>query len=1224
MSTLKNLNILNKIFSIQENKSIQYYFELIITDLGDYLDLQPINKNVEIRLLSEDIGVEENVKILDLGVNRTYKNSSLIIEIYEKNEDFLPFILLREAYYCFVPKEVKDNEMIKVYINQIIENDLEKADGFRNWHTFIRDKLVDRDFLIAQVDKLRKFFKIEASEEHETPVQFFFSEIHENALIIENRNIANFYNELFEKYTYKTSKSLYNEDIIKTLQKLLKLFYKNKKYVNLTDYQNLYKKLLEEEKIESNLSSLRFYNNLLWINNCTSIAPSYNIVYNAIGRSPLICEITFNPLLERNKVKRLFENFPFVSSPKTIENSFASKITMVINLPKVYLKDLKKYLNKCKAHGYIIDKRVYFFKSVKNFLNLNYYSDISNSSKIINPSLRSYNKDYECEHLINFPFNPPIYPLSLFESTILDRITYLSVTGLTFDKRVETLNAIKEDVENEYRKQLTYITDFKESFKKLLNSAQLKEEFITFLTQNQNQGFFFVHETLSLLIKNLTVIEKISNKNPKISNAYKLTNFLQKNNVSNVLEENLLFQDITIKKIIFNDILPKYFQSIISLKKEIEKMQLFYEVINSCYNLKLFNINSITSIIKNPDLVTKINRTKEERLKNAFKRAKSYKITNQKIEATITKFLANTPPIIVPMLLNTIITSQFAKYYPETFLKDTPENHKKLEKFKSYFPRVLTSELEDSDTKDKLIQILPYSVNINEKGKYISSLFQTFKEDLIATRRNFWRGIVRKSQIRVKDFYDFENKEFFYTKDFFEQFYIYSQKILGKGNLGKYEKKRKSLRPNLFWSTDHRMENLIKNERKRVSHQKINFDSNNINKLIEFRTELEHLLLDHGEFIDAKSSDFFNTYVKSIKFIPAFRKYGLAQYYIFFLPHDWNDIDLKLLFINSFQSIKYPAQFEQNQPVFIKSLFPYRTPNKSYINWLAKSKKAVQECCFFFIKKFYDTTHFDHSISTAGWHYSSNHFKLHTQNVLFNPTYIPQIKNVREFNIDKYSNTAVFGPETPEFEMLTQIYNCRPLDIKSYLGTNKQSIINRITSLLRKELIFPILSFKNLGFQEKISLILPNVKTDLKDKIVKLFSFFNRCRIYEIEGDFYFHGFKEMKSFETGFLIEIWFPKCELDEIFDVFVYLFEYLEINHYLILTDLVNGNTLIKNAFGNLKFLEKYNPLINLKWNAKDKIWMNHKIFNEKFEPIYPDLFYGSKIDKTKFSDRDYEDQ
>ena len=88
-------------------------------------------------------------------------------------------------------------------------------------------------------------------------------------------------------------------------------------------------------------------------------------------------------------------------------------------------------------------------------------------------------------------------------------------------------------------------------------------------------------------------------------------------------------------------------------------------------------------------------------------------------------------------------------------------------------------------------------------------------------------------------------------------------------------------------------------------------------------------------------------------------------------------------------------------------------------------------------------------------------------------------------------------------------------------------------------------------------------------------------------------------------LIEIWFPKCELDEFFDVFDTLFEYFEIKHYLILTDLVDGTYLIKSVYGNLDFLKKYNPLKNLKWNEKDKIWMNHKLFTEKFEPIYPEL-------------------
>jgi len=59
------------------------------------------------------------------------------------------------------------------------------------------------------------------------------------------------------------------------------------------------------------------------------------------------------------------------------------------------------------------------------------------------------------------------------------------------------------------------------------------------------------------------------------------------------------------------------------------------------------------------------------------------------------------------------------------------------------------------------------------------------------------------------------------------------------------------------------------------------------------------------------------------------------------------------------------------------------------------------------------------------------------------------------------------------------------------------------------------------------------------------------------------------------------------------------------YLILNDLLDGIPLIESEFGNLNFLKKYNPLKNLIWNEKDNIWMNHKLFTEKFEKIYPKL-------------------
>ena len=1226
MTTLIDLNTLEQLSMGVGTTQIQNSFELLISDLSDYLGKQPIEKNIKIKLVSENREKIRSIKILDLGVNRIQEKNSLLLEIYEKKQEFLPFILLREAYYSFLPKEVKQNEMIKVYINQIVENHLEKAIGFKEWHNLIRDVLVDRDFLLAQSDKLKKFFKIESLEEHESTVQFLFNEIHENALIIGKRNIPTYYDEIFEKYTYKTSKSLYNEEIVRTLQILLKVFLKNRKYVNLTDYQTLYRKFLEGKNQESVLSPKKFYENLLWINKFTPIAPSYNIVYSAIGLSTLHCELIFNPLLEIKKVRKLVKNLPFVYAPRIVENTFAYKIVIAFILPEIYLKDLLNYFNKLLKHGYIIKKDLFLYKEVKFFLNLNYFLDVSNTLKIINPHLKRYKKEFECENLTKYPpSKSPLLPLSIFQYAILDRIRNLSVTGLTFDKRIETLKAIKEDVENEYRKQLAYTESFREGFKQLLKSEQYKEEFLSFLEQNQKYGLVFLLDILYSIIRVSNLIKTYLNDNPGIANLYQFKKKLDNNSISQILEDNLILQDNNIKKVVFNEILPKYFQSLELYRREIAKWQFFYELINSCYNLKLFSIKSIITIIRKPKLITEINRTKEERLRSAFKFAKSYKITNQRIESTIDDFLNHKPPIIVPMLLNTILTSTFAKFYPVTLLKDTPEIRKKLEKFKSYFPRVQLTILEDLDNGEAFIHVFPFSVNVEEKRDFYSSLYNTFKEGLIASNRNFWRGTTIRTEIKPKDFYDYDTKQFFYTKDFFEQFFLYSQTILGKKELERFTKEKIPRHLgilNLFWSTNINMETFVNNVKKRISHQKINFNSNLINKLTEFRKQLVNVLLDQDQLIYVKSTEFFKTYVKSIKFIPAFRKYGLAQYYLYLCPYDWNDIDLKLLFINTYQNIKHPAQIDQNQPVLIKYLFPYRTPNKSYLNWLIKSKKAIRECCFFFIKKFYDITQFDFNLSTTGWHYSSNRFKIHIQNILFNPHYSPQIKNVREFNIDKHSKREVYGLDTPEFSKLIQLYKRRSLDLKSYLGTNKYSIINTIYTLLKNQLIFPYINLKNLGFQDKVSIILPNVESEIGDKIIRLFNFFNVSRIYEIEGDFYFYGFNEIESFETGFMIEIWFPKCELDEFLDVFDLLFEYLEIKHYLILTDLVNGKTLIKNTFTSLKFLEQYNPMSNLKWNKKDKIWMNHKLFNEKFEPIYPDMLYGIKKDKDKYNEKDYE--
>lgn len=127
--------------------------------------------------------------------------------------------------------------------------------------------------------------------------------------------------------------------------------------------------------------------------------------------------------------------------------------------------------------------------------------------------------------------------------------------------------------------------------------------------------------------------------------------------------------------------------------------------------------------------------------------------------------------------------------------------------------------------------------------------------------------------------------------------------------------------------------------------------------------------------------------------------------------------------------------------------------------------------------------------------------------------------------------------------------------------SGKQSIISRITNLLRKDLIFPYLTFKNLGFQENVYIFLPNIKTELNSTLIKIFSFFNVGSLYEIEGEFFIHEFPNETKFKNGMMIKLYFPKCELSEFISLFDLLFQYLGIKHCLVLNDLIDGKSLIK---------------------------------------------------------------
>ena len=135
--------------------------------------------------------------------------------------------------------------------------------------------------------------------------------------------------------------------------------------------------------------------------------------------------------------------------------------------------------------------------------------------------------------------------------------------------------------------------------------------------------------------------------------------------------------------------------------------------------------------------------------------------------------------------------------------------------------------------------------------------------------------------------------------------------------------------------------------------------------------------------------------------------------------------------------------------------------------------------------------------------------------------------------------------------------------------------------------------------------ILLNLNKDSINILKSIFQYFNLGFIYEIEGEYYIHGFDEKKKVDSGLMIKLYLPDCELAEFLRIFEYIFQYLEVEKYMILTDLVKNETIIRSIYRSNVFFEKYNPLKNLIWNTKKKIWMNHNLFDKTFEYILSGL-------------------
>ncbi|MHA1671552.1 MAG: hypothetical protein ACTSV5_13405 [Promethearchaeota archaeon] len=1181
--------------AIEDPIRINQIFLNLINELKAYLNLKAINNKYIIHIVDELLyqNRDSNISLISYGVSRLINEDIYHIKLYKEFTDLFPFLLLQSAYLAFVPNNLKETNLINFAINQFIEIELQDFKLINEWKLYISDRYLNYEF------RFDKFLELQETKSSESPKQFFFEYIRRYPNVNLDENLDFFLNKMYEDYIFKSSKNLQSNEITETLRVLIKIFYKIKNCDTLEGFYNYFNNFKKQGIIQTDLSLRSFRKNLRWINKYSYITPSYYYDWKAIDLAIITCQLQFNPLLEKTKIDKIINQMPFLIMPKLTINNFTVDLSAYFVIPRVYIKDLVYLIERMEQNGYIIKKHCSLAKNYVFSLNLNYFREYYKNGQIINFKNKNYSRDFEIEFIqsYNKDFNKP--NLTLLDFLILERIRLISYVGITFSRRKEISNIIKSDYNNFFSGENHLTKELEKSLEVLINSPKLQKDFLNFLVRNQNFGFFYIKDELEKWEKYSRIIEK----EPKnaVNDFIQFKEFYEKEHTLQLIEEDGIFDIINSNSYSFKNLFLNYLNSKEKYAKEVEKFQFFYQFLKLCSNLKIFSIESIKRMINDPNILNKITQLKKTRLKNLKKNNRIYNISNKTINLKIDEFINKEPKIIKPYLIATIWTHSVANYFPQIILKNSPEVRATINKIKNFFPKSYFYETIDLFSSQEFIFLqlfIPY-LNNNEKIILISIISKIFKEDIISFKQYAWDGFLQT--FSRKDFYDFNEKEFFYTKDLFKQYFFYAKSICGEELKQFKEKSGCTVR---YWSVKENTVNLIKKINKRIRSECVSFNPIDIQKLIDFHLNLEKYFMNKEEFELVKNENFFNQYIKSIKFFPAFQNFGLEQNILYITPFDLQDLDFKLLFSNTFQELKSIASIDSSNSLFIKYVFPFNEPNTSYLNWL-RSKNKIREYCLLAIKSISQIFHFNYNLSSNGWYLDSNNFNNYVQNILFNPNYRVQTSEVKHFNIGDLIIMDYYKPDSTYYKALLHLYNWHSIDIKKKINNIKNPLFDEIQVLIKNKLIFPYITTKNLDLKEIIYVILLNLKKDTIDTLKYIFQYFNFGYIYEIKGEYYIHGFDKKKKVYSGLMIKLYLPNCELAEFLRIFEYVFQYLKVEKYLIITDLVNGDSLIKSVYRNKNFLEKYNPLQNLIWNAKSEKWENHKLFSKTFEYLYPEL-------------------
>ena len=724
MLDLKKVEKLGDLF--QNEKEFNHIIKSILEDLKILIGSNPKYKKID--FVFNNVEKADIFDLFSIGVKRKIGKDKISIFFDSNYKKYHPFIVLRELYNLFVPKEIRKSESVQLIINQIIMTQLSSFKHLNEWKRVIRGNLKQSDAIttgyndLIGYDRLEKFFNIAQQDSSKNLVKLFFNYLHKSKSLFKKDRI--YLIALFlDEFKNFSSDSINSEDLVDTINCIIDIFYNVQQFESILKYKDLFQEYKDKRLLTTNLSLRRFEKNLNWIKSNSMIAPSYQLQYKSINLQVILIFISFNSVLSKDKILEALKGFPFFITPKYFYNGFGLDLCGYVVLPKYYIRDLLDLVKKLEDYNYITDFRYFEILNQKHCVNLNYFREFAQNQRIMEIKSQHYEIDYEIQFESDYGGNLTERKLELLDFLILDRIRSFSYFSFGFDKRAKTLGTLKSDLTNEIITQRAIIKELKDTLQKFYESTDLKNHLIKLLEENRKTGFFHIKKIIENYNYAINIVEVFITNNPEISSISKLNEVLTNKNYYFTLNDRVVLKLKYIEReIIQNLFLQLFFSSKTQYYQLKSGFANFNELFNSFYNLKIYNLNTIKSVILNEEIINNLFDVKEKRLKEAYEKFKSYKISGKLINEKIRKYLSYTPPLIKPLVINTIITDQYVHSFLEIILLDSKENRKKLDTLKVYFPRFIIFEICNLSNDQKYVMAeisVPY-LSSREKELFMS------------------------------------------------------------------------------------------------------------------------------------------------------------------------------------------------------------------------------------------------------------------------------------------------------------------------------------------------------------------------------------------------------------------------------------------------------------------------------------------------------------------------